>query len=58
VERSIFIGVLSEISMRAKILKDKLREDPNSVFEVLSSIEKLEDELLLVVSNFDPSRHK
>lgn len=39
-------GVLAEISMRAKLLRSRLKEDPSAVEEVLSKIEALEDELL------------
>lgn len=42
----MFLGVLAEISMKAKILRETLSGDPNSVEEVLAKIEGLEDELI------------
>lgn len=57
-DNSVFIGVLSEISMRAKILRERLRDDPDSVFDILPSIERLEDELLMAISNFGSNPHK
>lgn len=57
-EQSVFVGVLAEIAMKAKILKEKLKNDPGSVFDVLYSIERLEDELLLSISNFESGLHK
>lgn len=57
-EKSIFFGVLAEISMRAKILRERLKKDPDSVEEVISKIEGLEDELLEVVSFFCEPRSK
>lgn len=38
--------------MRAKILRESLKRDPDSVEEVLSKIEALEDELLEAVGFF------
>ena len=57
-EKSVFVGVLAEISMRAKILKSKLKDSPNSVQEILFAIERLEDELLEAIFNFDSQAHK
>ncbi len=51
-EKSVFFGVLAEISMRAKILRERLRKEPESVEEVIFKIEGLEDELLEAVSFF------
>lgn len=40
------MGVIAEISMSAKLLKRRLRKDPDSVERVLGEIERLEDELM------------
>lgn len=40
------MGVIAEISMKAKLLKRRLKKDPDSVERVLGEIERLEDELL------------
>lgn len=45
-DRKVAQGVLAEISMRAKLLRARLKDDPSAVEEVLSKIEALEDELL------------
>ena len=57
-EKSVFVGVLAEISMRAKILKSKLKDSPDSVQDILFAIERLEDELLEVIFNFESQAHK
>lgn len=44
--------------MKAKILKERLKDNPDSVFDILLSIERLEDELLLAISNFGMTSHK
>jgi len=52
VEKSVFIGMLAEISMKAKMLKGRLREDPDSVEDVIWEIERLEGDLLDAVVEF------
>lgn len=44
--------------MRAKILKSKLKDSPDSVQKILFAIERLEDELLEAIFNFDSQAHK
>jgi len=46
VERAVFVGIVDEMSMRVKILKEKMRNDPDSIESVLGQIESLEDEVL------------
>lgn len=57
-ERSVFVGVLAEITMKAKILRAKLKDDPDSVCQILESIERLEDELFEAIFNFELKPHK
>ena len=46
------MGVLSEISMKAKILRSRLEDDPYSVEEVISRLENLEEDLLRALCEF------
>lgn len=46
------MGVLAEISMRAKLVRSKLRADPDSVDSLILEVERLEDELLEAVREF------
>ena len=50
--------MMAEIAMKAKILKKRLREDPNSVVEILRLIDKLEDDMLVCLEEFDRSSAK
>jgi len=52
VEQSVFIGVLAEISMKAKLLKSRLSSDPDCVEDVIWEIERLEGDLLDAVCEF------
>jgi hypothetical protein len=45
--------MMSEICMKAKILREKLKRDPESAPEVFKSIESLESEMILCVSKFE-----
>lgn len=40
------MGVIAEISMKAKILRERLKKNPESVEDIMARIEALEDELL------------
>lgn len=50
---SVIIGMMAEISMRAKILKQKLKKSPETVVEILGDIESLEEEMLVCIANFE-----
>jgi hypothetical protein len=52
VEEPVFIGVLSEISIKAKILRARLKEHPDSVEDVIGRLERLEEDLLRAVCDF------
>lgn len=56
VEKSVFVGILAEISMKAKILRQRLKKEPDAVEEILAKIERLEDELLEAVGFFSDSK--
>jgi hypothetical protein len=58
VEKSVFVGVLAEISMKAKILRQRLKKEPESVEKILAQIERLEDELLEAFGFFCGSKPK
>lgn len=49
----MFIGVLAEISMKAKLLNLRLGREPDCVGDVIWEIEKLEGELIDAVCEFD-----
>ena len=44
-EKAVLFGVMDEILMKAKILRERLKSNPDSVQQILEQIEKLEDEL-------------
>lgn len=46
------MGVLAEISMRAKLVRSRLRADPDSVDRLVLEVERLEDELLDAMKEF------
>ena len=50
---SVIIGMMSEIAMKAKILRNRLKKSPEMVVEILKDIERLEEEMLLCVVNFE-----
>lgn len=43
---------MSEISIKAKILRARLKEDPDSVEDVIGRLERLEEDLLRAVCDF------
>ncbi len=51
--RAIIIGTMAEICMKAKILREKLKKNPNSIVDILKSIENLEEEMILCVEKFN-----
>jgi hypothetical protein len=53
VETQVFIGVLAEISMKAKLLNLRLGRDPDCVEDVIWELEKLEGDLMDAVCEFD-----
>jgi len=52
-KRAIVIGIMSEICMKAKILRDKLKKNPDLVEELLESLESLEEEMVVCVNKFN-----
>lgn len=48
----MFVGVLAEISMKAKMLRSMLKDRPESVEDVIWEIERLEGDLLDAVCEF------
>lgn len=57
-DRKVIQGILAEISMRAKILKSKLKDDPSSVEDVLRKLELLEDEFMALFGFFVDNRRR
>jgi hypothetical protein len=52
-KRSILLGIMSEICIKAKILHQKLKNDPDAAEEVFTILDALEEEMLLCVSKFE-----
>ncbi len=52
------LGMMAEIAMKAKILRKKLSDDPNAVVEILSKIDRLEEEMLFCLEEFEKSLAK
>jgi hypothetical protein len=45
--------MMAEIAMKARILREKLKKNPDSVFEVLGKLEFLEEEMILCLFEFE-----
>lgn len=52
-KRAVIIGTMAEISMKAKLLKERLKKHPELVVEILDYIDLLEIEMLLCLSEFE-----
>lgn len=50
--------MMAEIAMKARILKKRLKDDPNSVVDILRKIDVLEDEMLVCLVEFEKSGTK
>lgn len=55
--KAVFFGVLAEISMKARILRERLKSSPESVDDILRQICRLEDELMGAIGRFYDSEH-
>jgi len=49
-------GMMAEIAMKAKILRERLRKSPGSVFEILVKLERLEEEMVLCLFELERAR--
>lgn len=47
------MGVLAEISMRAKLLRKRIRDNPDCVDVAIGELERLEDELFEAFREFE-----
>jgi hypothetical protein len=54
VERAVFFGIIDEMLIRVKILKERISEDPNSILSVIGQIESIENEIFEL---FDILKH-
>jgi len=48
--------MMAEIAMKAKILQEKLKKSPGSVFEILGKLERLEEEMVLCLFELERTR--
>lgn len=55
---SVVLGMIAEIAMKAKILRQKLRSDPKMVKEVHKSLDLLEFEMFMCMLEFEKSMAK
>lgn len=40
------LGMMAEVLMKAKLLRQKLKKNPNLLVEILNSMDSLEDEMV------------
>lgn len=57
-KRTVVIGMMAEIVMKAKILRKKLSDNPNDIVEILCKINRLEDDMLFCLEEFEKSLAK
>ena len=50
------MGMMAEIAMKAKILRERLQKSPGSVFEILGKLERLEEEMVLCLFELERAR--
>ena len=50
--------MMAEIVMKAKILRKKLSDNPNDIVEILCKINRLEDDMLFCLEEFEKSLAK
>lgn len=48
--------MMAEIAMKARILREKLKNRPESVFEVLGKLERLEEEMVLCLFEIERAK--
>ena len=52
-KRSLIIGMMAEIAMKAKLLKQKLKKNPESIVDILKSIDVLERDMAICMVKFE-----
>jgi uncharacterized coiled-coil DUF342 family protein len=50
VEKTVILGMMEEIRMRARMLRQKLRESPQKVSEIIEKTKMLEEEMINCLS--------
>lgn len=48
--------MMAEIAMKAKILRERLRKNPGSVFEILVKLKRLEEETVLCLFELERAK--
>lgn len=52
-ETAVLLGMIAEITMKAKMLRQKLRSNPKKVKEIHKSLDLLEFEMFVCMLEFD-----
>jgi len=56
-EAAVFSGILNEISMKAQLLREKIKNNPDSIEEIIYKIDILENDFFESLNNFNET-HK
>jgi len=56
-EAAVFSGILNEISMKAQLLREKIKNNPDSIKEIIYKIDILENDFFESLNNFNET-HK
>ena len=49
-EKSVILGMMEEIRMKASILRQKLKERPDDISDIIAKTKILEEEMILCLS--------
>jgi len=52
-KRSILLGIMSEICIKARILGEKLKKNPDMAHEIFELMDALEEEMLACAAKFE-----
>jgi hypothetical protein len=58
VEKNVVLGMMEEIRMRARILRQKLRESPQDISEIIAKTKILEEEMIICLAELSESDSK
>jgi len=56
VEKNVILGMMEEIRMKARMLREKLKENPQDLSEIISKTRVLEEEMILCLSELSDSK--
>lgn len=52
-EVSVVLGMIAEVAMKARLLRERLKKNPDSVSEVSIRLDALEQEMFLCMIEFE-----